>query len=293
MDYKVKEMMLGLREEFTYFLCGKCQCLQIKELPKNMEKYYPTENYRPWSTGKLDSVFTKPSFYQRGLIYKVLRYFLMLDSAIFSIGKLNLPKDSRILDVGSGSGTLLNKLKRLGYSNLIGLDPFINHEIIDNNPAVKIRKITINGLDEKEYFDLIMFHHSFEHMPNPLEVLLDAKKHLLKNGIILIRTPIVSYAFEKYGSNWYQIDAPRHFFIYSINAMRLIIEKAGLRLKETYFDSNEYQFISSERYLNNIAFSEVKKRSSQAIFRKLYYRKATNELNKEGKGDTAVFYVTA
>jgi 2-polyprenyl-3-methyl-5-hydroxy-6-metoxy-1,4-benzoquinol methylase len=212
------------------------------EIPKDIEKYYPRERYYSFSSPqfkRLNSILTKSSFYQKGLLYEILRHFLMLDNALFSVGKLTLPKDSRILDIGSGSGALIDKLKRLGYSNIMGIDPFINHDIKVNNDTVEIRKNTIHELDEKESFDLIMFHHSFEHMPNPLEVLLDAKKHLKKNGIILIRTPIVSYAFEKYGCNWFQIDAPRHFFIYSINAMKLLIDKAELKLKDTYFDSTE------------------------------------------------------
>ena len=290
-DYKVKEMMLGLREEFIYFLCGKCHCLQIKEIPQNMGKYYPSKLYYSFSSSrKLDSMLVKPSFYQKGLFYYTLQHFLMLDNAVASIGKLNLPKDSRILDVGSGSGILLNKLKEIGYSNVIGIDPFIDDSVNENNLTIEVRKNTLQELEESEYFNLIMFHHSFEHMPNPLDVLLNAKKHL-KNGIILIRTPIVSYTFEKYGSNWYQIDAPRHFFIYSIDAMKLIVEKAGLRLIDTYFDSIESQFIWSERYSKNIAMSEVKTSALQTIFRKLFspYRKEAIKLNREGKGDSAVF----
>ena len=238
--YRVKEMMLGLREEFIYFLCNRCRCLQIEEIPNNIGKYYANDRYyslSPQRNRKLVSILTKPSFYQKGILYKILQHYLMLDNALFSVGKLNLPRDSRILDVGSGYGDLLIKLKKLGYSNLIGIDPFIDYGIDYNDQSVKIRKVPIDKLDEKEGFNLVMFHHSFEHVPNPLEELLYAKKHLKKNGIILIRTPVISYAFEKYRSNWYQIDAPRHFFIYSINAMKTVIDKVGLILKDIYFDS--------------------------------------------------------
>jgi len=42
--YKIKEMMFGFNEEFTYFECSRCGSLQITEVPTNLEKYYP-ENY--------------------------------------------------------------------------------------------------------------------------------------------------------------------------------------------------------------------------------------------------------
>ena len=49
--YEVSEMMLGYRDLFFYFQCSLCNCLQIKEIPENMSKYYP-ENYYSYSTEK-------------------------------------------------------------------------------------------------------------------------------------------------------------------------------------------------------------------------------------------------
>ena len=44
-EYKVKEMMFGFREEFHYFECTKCNCLQIAEIPSNISKFStPVEN---------------------------------------------------------------------------------------------------------------------------------------------------------------------------------------------------------------------------------------------------------
>src|SRR5436309_15357247 len=35
-----REMTFGLRDQFTYLECGRCGCLQILEIPKDMAKYY-------------------------------------------------------------------------------------------------------------------------------------------------------------------------------------------------------------------------------------------------------------
>src|SRR4030042_3937998 len=43
--YVVKEMMYGYRDEFEYFECVQCGCLQIQKIPNNLEKYYPKQYY--------------------------------------------------------------------------------------------------------------------------------------------------------------------------------------------------------------------------------------------------------
>lgn len=76
--------------------------------------------------------------------------------------------------------------------------------------------------------------------------------------------------------------------------MKILIDKAGLRLKGIYFDSTEDQFTWSERYSNNIAMNQVIGSPIQTILRKLFskYKKKAIQLNREGKGDQAVFYIT-
>ncbi len=44
-SYVVREMMFGFRDEFEYFECAECRCLQIKDIPVNISKYYPEEYY--------------------------------------------------------------------------------------------------------------------------------------------------------------------------------------------------------------------------------------------------------
>mgnify|MGYP000938470375 CR=1 FL=1 len=48
-SYVAREMMIGMREEFRYFQCANCDCLQIEEVPVNMDKFYPS-NRRGWPT---------------------------------------------------------------------------------------------------------------------------------------------------------------------------------------------------------------------------------------------------
>ena len=44
-DYVVREMQFGTREEFPYFQCVSCSCLQIVEIPADMGRHYPADYY--------------------------------------------------------------------------------------------------------------------------------------------------------------------------------------------------------------------------------------------------------
>src|SRR5258708_24495612 len=59
-----KEMMLGLRDEFRYFECINCGCLQINEIPENMGKYYAHNYY---------SLNSNPEIHFRGIIKRIIK----------------------------------------------------------------------------------------------------------------------------------------------------------------------------------------------------------------------------
>jgi hypothetical protein len=40
-----REMMFGFRDEFKYFKCSFCGCLQIVEYPEDLSGYYPETYY--------------------------------------------------------------------------------------------------------------------------------------------------------------------------------------------------------------------------------------------------------
>src|SRR5207248_1536148 len=94
-----------------------------------------------------------------------------------------------ILDVGCGNGSLLSRLYRMGFTNLTGIDPFINASH-DEGP-INIYRKSIEEVDQK--FDLIMMHHSLEHMLHPQEALKKAYSLLPPGRFLLVRIPIMGH----------------------------------------------------------------------------------------------------
>lgn len=298
-SYAVREMMFGFRDEFDYFECAKCGCLQITEVPANLSKYYP-EGY--YSLQQKDGcVFSKLNWIDK------LNYLLRKQIVSERMGKLNLLGkifsskfhtihwlqkgminfNSNILDVGCGSGALILKMHYSGFRNVTGIDPFIKDEI-NYECGVTIRKKYLEEINEP--FDFIMLHHSFEHMENPLDIFKNIYRLLKPAGFALIRIPVASsFAWRKYGINWVQLDAPRHSFLHTTKSIEHLANLSNLKLQKVIYDSSSFQFIGSEKYLRNIPliekpiiFSKKQKRDFQLQARKL---------NKINDGDAACFYL--
>lgn len=253
-----REMYFGWRDQFEYFECADCGCVQIVAVPQDLDRYYPSDYYsfsKPTRTDKpvvpgwrklRNRALLGQPVPLRGLIA-----FLSRMPGYFSwFHGLALDLDSSILDVGCGAGSLLLRMRKAGFSNLMGVDPYIAEEI-DYGDGLKIHKANLSELTEK--FDLVMSHHSFEHMPEPLRSLSDLAHLLNPNGALLIRIPVAGgYAWRKYRQHLVSLDPPRHLHLHTMSSMARLAEASGLSIDRVFYDSDAQQITTSELYLRGI-----------------------------------------
>jgi predicted SAM-dependent methyltransferase len=140
-------------------------------------------------------------------------------------------------------------------------------------------------------WDVIMYHHSLEHIPDQQQALRASASRLRPGGTCLIRIPTVSsYAWEHYRENWYQIDAPRHFYLHSLESMRHLADQCGMVIQSIVYDSTVDQFRASEQYRRKSG-SENDAHFSRAQIRA--WKKQAARLNRENRGDQAAFFLRA
>ncbi len=297
--FKTREMMFGFRDEFLYFECVRCGCVQIEVVPPNLGKYYPDNYYSFQEQGRLRRFLKRSwarySYDGTSVVGRLMARLMGKNEAVESVARAHVPLDAAILDVGCGSGDLLRLLHALGYKNLSGVDPFLGADLTTPE-GIKIWRKELSQMAGA--FDVIMLHHSFEHMTEPVTILADAARLLQPGGMLIIRVPVAaSFAWKHYGVNWVQLDPPRHIFLPSVQSLKLLAERSGLRLGEMVQESSEFQFRGSEQYLQDIPLMDPRSYLRSAW--KQYfpskavraYRAQAGELNRKGEGDSACFYL--
>jgi SAM-dependent methyltransferase len=303
--FLVHEHMFGLKGEFEYFQCCNCKCIQLINIPPDLADYYPPNQY--YSFNLKDNLVNPGSL--ESTIRKIQSDYLLfgkqkLFGSLLSLGtvhpyfswlkKVQVDYGSSVLDVGCGNGDLLFRMRRHGFKNLSGVDPFIEKDIYAE--CVNIYKKEIYDLQGT--YDFIMLNHSYEHMDQPLLVLKKLYELLKPCSYLLIRIPVSdSYCWKHYGTYWAALDAPRHLYIQSERSMEILGRGAGFQIEDIIHDGTAFQFWASEQYkrgINLVDDNSYSVNKSKSIFSKKQireYKKKMRRLNSQHLGGKAQFYL--
>ncbi len=159
--------------------CEKCFHLQLfpiptkKELQKYNDEFLQDKNIKYFGT---ISEYRKKSFDDTERRVKFLEKYVT--------------KKSKILEIGSGHGFFLEAMEKKGY-NISGIE--ISKEkkqILRKVTNAKIQDINIGDeIPNIEKVNMIIMFHVLEHIDEPIKFLINLKKLLKKNGILIIEVP--------------------------------------------------------------------------------------------------------
>lgn len=301
-----KEMVMGFRDEFAYLECGSCGAVQLKDIPEDMNKYYSSDYYSFKKRRKrnilrdnplknfLARQRTKSALGESNPVGDFLNKSYNYNGILNHIKRTTSDVDSKILDLGSGaSARYLLKLKREGFTNLQGADPFLEED--NTVEGIKLFKKDISEITDS--FDIIVINHTFEHITNPREVLKETFRVLNHGGFTAITIPIASsVVWREYGVYWTGVHAPQHITLHTLKSMGILLGETDFNHKETIFESAGSQFWGSELVKKGISVAETK--ADRNIVNKHFSNdelKAFDEkariADKNNEGDTATFYL--
>ena len=261
--YETRDRMFNLPGEFSVKKCSSCSFVFLDPQPSGpqLKKYYPTKKYYAYNKGDKKGFFEilreylVKNYYSPTFLSKIVTLFIKNVPAMPSS-----PKNGKILDLGCGTGDTLILLKKLGW-NTYGIDIDKQAISIGINRGLKNVKLgTYKDLATypDNYFDAVRLYHVIEHLDNPALCLSLIRKKLKKNGELILGTPnmesLMSKIFKPY---WYNLDSPRHLFLFSPRTLKKLAEKEGYLVKNIEFCSAGGLAGSLQYYIGDVFGKKV------------------------------------
>lgn len=243
---QIKDQLFSAPGKWNLNTCPECSLVWLNPYPlpeevgKLYDLYYTHQNIKKSFFSvfvdllKLDvyrSVGYKFNNNTRIFIGRFIPYFK--EYVGLSILNVKSKWGSRLLDVGSGNGEYLDKMRSFGWEvEGVETDP----KAADFACKKYNLKIHIGNLSDckipSESFDVITMNHVIEHVYDPEKLLLECKRILKPGGRLVILTPNTESLGNKvFKKNWRGLEVPRHMVIFSVSNLGLLVSKSGFKIE--------------------------------------------------------------
>lgn len=229
-----RDRQLNVKGVFSVVKCRNCGLIYINPRPTQeaILRYYP-EEYRGFSHVSPENRFIKGL---RRILKRFLFEMVPQGEKVLSSVRSATPwlpavrkRTGRVLDVGCGEGRTLYRLKQLGWQTY-GVE--LDHKAARHASETLGLNIFCVQLEEAsfpaEYFDLLIFRHSLEHLPHPLASLCEAHRVLKVGGEAIVEVPnACSLQARLFRDRWVYWDIPRHLYTFSDVTLQRMLTRAG------------------------------------------------------------------
>jgi len=134
-----------------------------------------------------------------------------------------------LLDVGCGSGALMQEALRLGIAEVIGLDPEPSAVAAARRSGLEAYQGSLEVLPPARQFDAIVMLDVLEFLPDPLTFLRNLRPHLRSGGHLFVMTPNIRSRLARLSSRRRVSFAPSDevHYAFSPRSIHTALERAG------------------------------------------------------------------
>lgn len=200
---------------FSYSRCRKCGVVFLRNVPKDLPRYYPDDYYV--IARSLDEL-TAWSAFERYKLDIILKY----------------RTTGRLIEVGPASGAFAHLAKTAGFQvTAIEMDRRCSHYLATELGIDVIHSADeARALEKAQSADVIAMWHVIEHLVNPWEMLEVAARKLRPGGILVLAAPNPrALQFRLFHARWTHVDAPRHLWLIPPQVLAARGARAGLSLR--------------------------------------------------------------
>lgn len=205
-------------DNYDFYECQSCKLIQIHPVPADKLSIIYPPNYYSFVTNKKTIVDSIKEWMDKRLFRNILG---------------NLKGDLKVLDVGGGSGWLLNVIRSISdkvtFTQVVDLDK--NAESLARQNGHEYFCGRIEDFETTQKFDFVLLLNLIEHVENPLVVLSKIEHILTDQGIVLIKTPNYDSLDARIFKPWGGLHCPRHWVLFNKQSFTRLADKANLKIK--------------------------------------------------------------
>ncbi len=200
---------------FTYDRCVRCGTYALRDVPLDLDVYYPPEYYGPEDRAVLERAAQAPI--ERCKLELIDPY----------------ARSGRLVEIGPGGGQFALAARNAGFAvTTIEMDQGACERVerLVGVPAIQSAEpeVVLDGLPAS---DVIVMWQVLEHLPRPSLALERAAHNLRPGGVLALAVPNPeSFQFRLLRGRWAHVDAPRHLFLMPLHAVSDAVARHGLEL---------------------------------------------------------------